>query len=131
MTGPPFTILSVCKGGGYRYCRTDPPHPRANAKGLYPLHRVLMENQLGRLLRPGEIVHHRDEDKSNDDPANLDLMMLGSHTSHHRRGVLVELVCPCGNRFSLKPHEVRQRRSRKKAGPLTCSRRCGTLWAAE
>lgn len=61
-----FEILSVCKGGGYRYCRTSPKHPKANSKGLYHLHRVLMENKLGRLLRDDEDVHHKDEDKSND-----------------------------------------------------------------
>lgn len=78
-----FKIISICKGGGYRYCRTDPPHPRANAKGLYPLHRVLVENRLGRLLEPGEVVHHGDHNKQNDDPANLELMLNADHSRQH------------------------------------------------
>lgn len=78
-----FKIVSVCKGGHYRYCRTIPKHPRANAKGLYPLHRVLMENKLGRLLTSKEIVHHVDGDTSNDRPENLELMTRSTHAAHH------------------------------------------------
>jgi hypothetical protein len=78
-----FQIVSICNGGHYRYCRTIPKHPRANAKGLYPLHRVLMENKLGRLLEPHEIVHHLDEDATNDDPNNLGLMTRSTHAAHH------------------------------------------------
>lgn len=36
-------------------------------------HRLVMESVLGRPLRPGENVHHRDGQKSNNDPANLEL----------------------------------------------------------
>lgn len=79
-----FEITSICKGGGYRYCRTEPKHPKANTKGLYPLHRVRMENKLGRLLEPGEDVHHDDEDKTNDAPENLGVLDHGKHTSLHR-----------------------------------------------
>lgn len=127
--GPPFVILSTCKGGGYRYARTDPPHPRRNAKGLYPLHRVLMENKLGRLLRPGEEVHHHDEDKSNDDPDNLRLKTKADHARDHaieRAPDAVEVTCPCGNKFKLKAHVYRQRMERSQSGVLTCSRSCGT-----
>lgn len=128
MNGPPFTILSTCKGGGYRYARTDPPHPRANAKGLYPLHRVLMENMLGRLLEDGEEVHHHDEDKTNDDPSNLRLKTKADHARDHaleRAPDEVEVTCPCGKAFKLKAHVHRQRLGRSKMGFLTCSRPCG------
>lgn len=80
-----FRIISICHGGHYRYCRTDPVHPKANAKGLYPLHRVLMENKLGRLLLKGEIIHHLDGDRSNDDPSNLDVMTRSTHARHHAK----------------------------------------------
>lgn len=123
--GPPFTILSTCQGGGYRYCRTDPPHPRRNAKGLYPLHRVLMENHLGRLLEPGEDVHHRDEDKTNDVIENLQVMTKSEHARHHRPRVApVTLACPCGREFTIKPHFYR-RRLKVVKGPICCSRACG------
>lgn len=111
------------------YARTDPPHPRRNSKGLYPLHRVLAENKLGRLLLPGEEVHHDDLDKSNNDPANLIVTTKSDHARIHNpdRG-LVEVVCPCGKMFRLKAYVLRQRRSRKRDGIVTCSRRCGRLY---
>ncbi|WP_445245350.1 HNH endonuclease [Microcoleus sp. OTE_8_concoct_300] len=35
------------------------------------LHRVVAEQTVDRKLRPGEVVHHLDEDKSNNSPENL------------------------------------------------------------
>jgi hypothetical protein len=121
-----FVITSTCKGGGYVYCRTDPSHPRANSNGLYPLHRVLAENRLGRLLEPEEVVHHRDEDKTNNDPSNLEVLTRSAHSAHHRPEVAkVACECPvCGKTFHLKPSVKRRRESLTK-GPITCSRRCG------
>lgn len=119
-----FEILSTCKGGGYRYCRTSPPHPKQNAKGLYPLHRVLMENKIGRLLEDEEEVHHKDEDKTHDDIDNLEIKTTSEHARHHHPEVeLVELHCRCGKTFNLKPHQARLRQKRSVNGP-SCSRQC-------
>jgi hypothetical protein len=127
-----FRILSTCKGGGYRYCRTDPPHPRRNAKGLYPLHRVLAENRLGRLLRPGEIAHHADGNKANDDPANIEVLANAEHSRLHASRVRpIEVRCvQCGRRFELKPHEYRLRDKRATRG-IHCSLRCAGLARAK
>jgi hypothetical protein len=45
-------------------------------------HRVVAEQKLGRPLRPGEIVHHDDENKRNNAPSNLDV--LPSQADHAR-----------------------------------------------
>ena len=120
-----FKILSTCRGGGYRYCRTDPPHPRRNAKGLYPLHRVIVENELGRLLLRTEDVHHIDGDKSNDAPENLIALANSKHVALHHTVKPEMLVCPvCGGVFALKPNRARIRRSRSKSGKVFCSGRC-------
>jgi hypothetical protein len=123
-----FKILSVCKGGGYRYCRTDPIHPRANKNGLYPLHRVLAENKLGRLLNPWEDVHHKDHDKENDDPENLEVL---SHSEHAREHALENVPAPvadecsnCGKRLSLSGRDYRARKKRSSDGALYCSVSC-------
>lgn len=119
-----FEIVSICNGGGYRYCRTNPPHPKANAKGLYPLHRVLMENHIGRLLRDDEDVHHKDENKSNDDIGNLELLGHSDHAKlHNPEADDVPCTCPCGKVFFLKPHLLRQRKERAKTA-VCCSRSC-------
>lgn len=80
-----FEILSICKGGKYRYCTTNPPHPARNPRGYYPLHIVLCENKEGRRMLPTEIVHHIDEDKRNDTPQNLEFKDRGVHTRDHNR----------------------------------------------
>lgn len=46
-------------------------------------HRVVMEQHLGRSLRPGEIVHHRDQDKANNRPSNLEVMTQSEHARLH------------------------------------------------
>ena len=109
------------------YARTDPPHPRANSNGLYPLHRVLLENKLGRLLAQNEISHHKDEDKSNNHPDNLELHTRSSHSRHHVKKVEPALVtCTvCGASFELAPHYYRLRAKRSSTGGVACSRKCG------
>lgn len=36
-----------------------------------PVHQWAAEKKLGRKLKPGEVVHHKDRNKSNNNPANL------------------------------------------------------------
>ena len=43
-------------------------------------HRVVAEKMLGRALRPGEVVHHIDENKLNNRPENL--MVFSSQAEH-------------------------------------------------
>lgn len=49
-------------------------------------HRVVMEQHLGRRLEPWELVHHRDENPSNNSIDNLELRQFGEHTAEHHRG---------------------------------------------
>ena len=129
-----FKIISTCKGGGYHYCRTDPPHPKANNKGLYPLHRVVAENTLGRLLKPDEIVHHRDGNKGNDDPSNLEVIINAEHSRQHsieRAPKDASFNCPCGKTVKLRPHAYRLRLKRSKHGILYCSKGCATRYLYE
>lgn len=45
-------------------------------------HRVVMERVLGRPLRSGEVVHHKDGDRTNNAPKNLEVMRRHHHDSH-------------------------------------------------
>jgi len=125
-----FEIISTCKGGGYRYCRTNPLHPHRNKMGLYPLHRVLMENKIGRLLERDEVVHHVDGDAQNDAIDNLELLTNTQHAILHAKRIDdVKCVCPiCSINFSLRPSQYRLRvkRSKNKSEP-TCSSKCGGI----
>jgi hypothetical protein len=48
-------------------------------------HRAVAEAKVGRKLTINEIVHHADEDKANNAPANLDVKERGPHTSDHNK----------------------------------------------
>lgn len=46
-------------------------------------HRVVAEQMLGRSLLLGEIVHHIDGNKQNNDPSNLQVMTQNDHAREH------------------------------------------------
>lgn len=46
-------------------------------------HRIVVERRLKRPLRPEEIVHHRDHDKTNNRSSNLVVMTRATHASLH------------------------------------------------
>jgi len=46
-------------------------------------HQIIMEQQLGRPLVAGEVVHHIDENKTNNDPSNLRLTTQAEHIKEH------------------------------------------------
>lgn len=47
--------------------------------------RGVMAAQVGRLLRSDEIVHHIDENTTNDDPSNLEVTTRAEHIQKHRK----------------------------------------------
>jgi hypothetical protein len=50
-----------------------PDHPNTTCTGFILEHRLVMSQLLGRPLIDTEVVHHRDEDRQNNDPDNLKL----------------------------------------------------------
>lgn len=48
-------------------------------------HRKIAEQKVGRKLGPNEVVDHRDEDKANNAPGNLDVKVRGAHTAQHNK----------------------------------------------
>lgn len=51
----------------------QPDHPHADSDGRVYLHRLVMEQHIGRYLTSEEQVHHKDENKRNNDINNLEL----------------------------------------------------------
>mgnify|MGYP001616820187 CR=1 FL=1 len=65
-----------------------PEHPAHNGWGFVSQHRLVAEDTLGRLLAKGEVVHHMDENRSNNAPENLQVMHFADHLRHHSAGRL-------------------------------------------
>jgi hypothetical protein len=61
-------------GEGKTYTKTFSKHT----------HRIVAEEKLGRPLKKGEIVHHIDENKRNNDPDNIEIFpSQAEHARHH------------------------------------------------
>lgn len=54
-----------------------------------PEHRYLIEQIIGRKLDKDEIVHHKDEDRSNNSLDNLEVMSRREHSKLHRKMEIV------------------------------------------
>lgn len=79
---------AALRGAGASGLSTKPSGYIEYTKGPHKgrsVHVVRMEERIGRHLRPDEIVHHIDGNRSNNDDNNLALMTRPAHTRLHRR----------------------------------------------
>lgn len=51
-------------------------------------HRIVMERVLGRKLTYDDVVHHKDGNKRNNHPDNLEVMTRADHIAEHREGMV-------------------------------------------
>lgn len=91
-------------------------------------HRVVAEQKLGRALLPGEIVHHKDENKSNNHPDNIEVLASqADHARLHFTGVkrTPKTICKHGHPLSgdnLKVNSTGRRVC------VTCERAYAAKW---
>lgn len=97
---------------GYVLIRVGVGHPLADVRGYAYEHRVVMTEQLGRELSPREHVHHKNGDKLDNRPENLEVLTAWQHQAEHRRKIrafplqapetlnpVVACACGCGAMF--------------------------------
>ncbi len=98
-----------------------PSHRLADTRGYVYEHRLVAEETLGRVLNSGEVVHHRDGNKTNNDPANLEVFSdIASHRRHHRKrqdlrptdspNPVISCSCGCAKTFLKYDKSNRPRR---------------------
>lgn len=86
----------VDKGVGYLYVY-QPTHPMANKAGKVYVHRYVAQTFYGIVLTSDLVVHHKDENKLNNEPSNLEIMTYEEHGRHHHEAVREERLCSfCG-----------------------------------
>ena len=102
--------------GGYRMIRV-PGHRRATKKGHYVFeHIIVMEAVIGRVLDPVEIVHHKNGNKLDNRPVNLELMTAKEHRRHHPPAYKYPKGVPHTAEHNLKVSEAKKKwwKERKK-----------------
>ena len=81
-----------------------------NGQRVYILeHRLVIEALLGRKLKRTEIVHHKDGNKLNNSPSNLEVMTRYKHNHHHKvwetQRSRIDCTCQrCATVVSLPPN---------------------------
>ena len=55
-------------------------------------HRLVAEDKLGRPLRADEVVHHRNEDRVDNRPENIEVMTRSQHAKQHNFGTVTRGV---------------------------------------
>jgi HNH endonuclease len=116
--------MRIVKSAGYLAVHL-PNHPRAWKQGFVLQHRLVMEQVLGRHLNDNEVVHHKNGNKHDNRPENLELMTSAEHSRlHHRTGrTLVTLACElCSKVFD------REKRATYDKKYHFCSRACIGKW---
>jgi len=73
-------------GGGHIYLYA-PEHPFASDGGYVMEHRLIMEQFIGRMLTPDEVIHHKNGIKDDNRLENLELTTKAEHLKTHFEAV--------------------------------------------
>lgn len=120
-----WKVKKIISKGDYNYALV-PEHPKATKQGYVLHHRIVAEMMLGRLLKVSEVVHHKDRNKKNNDPSNLEVLSIFAHAMEH--AVIgrnwTTLVCPnCGRQFEKETRLIKPNTTPK------CSRSCNGAYS--
>lgn len=136
--------MTYITSNGYRKLTGMAGHPLADSNGEVFEHRLVASQALGRGLRPGEHVHHINEDKLDNRAENLEVVDATEHARlHHQPTNLTDAeVCELVllgrgfddfKRFGVYEHRVRRIRAElgvvDRTLPRTWRGRMLDIWA--
>ncbi len=107
---------------GYFYIYM-PEHELANGSGKVYMHRYIAAMKIGRALLPNEHAHHKDGNKENNSPANIEVLLADVHAKLHMAELHPSIVVKCsscGTEFKCNNARVKKSIS----GKLYCSATC-------
>lgn len=95
---------------GYVLVRVGKDHPLSDVRGYAYEHRIVACEKLGRLLSSDEVIHHKDGNKTNNHPDNLEILSnKAEHGFRHRKikqrrmpgepNPIIFCQCGCGISF--------------------------------
>lgn len=122
-----WDIKKVVKKGDYLYA-VVPEHPNRTKNNYVLLHRVVKENEIGRLLEKHEVVHHKNHDKKDNSPDNLEIKTSSEHAKEHAKlkgRKFVRLKCPeCRVVFERRHGRTHLVNGRNTYKATFCSKKC-------
>lgn len=104
----------IVASNGYVLIRVGTDHPLADNRGYAYEHRLVAQEKMGRALAEGEVIHHIDGNKQNNDPSNL--IIVSTHSEHmhlhepwnKQDRELASCQCGCGGTVTRKVGEDRR-----------------------
>ena len=94
---PPIGMETITNG--YVSVYMGKGFPSASQKGWIPKHRLIMQNHLKRVLSPGEVVHHKDRNKLNNEISNLEVLPYENHATCRRCPYYEYYIRKTGNKY--------------------------------
>ena len=95
-------------------------HPDSDTRGYVYEHRLIAEKMLERRLEEDEQVHHKNHDKQDNRPENLEVVTIAEHRLRHRdsedlrepgeQNPTIECSCGCGGKLRKYDSQGRPRK---------------------
>ncbi len=123
-----WKVLSVASAGKYNYARV-PSHPNCNSRGYVLEHRIVVENNINKLLDKDEDVHHKNGNGKDNRIENLEVISHSKHAKLHnpfKPRILVNCAY-CNTQLELSGRNYRYRSKNNKLG-FFCNQSCSTYY---
>ena len=126
-----WKIEKLIRKGDYDYALV-PDHPFATKNGYVLYHRIVMENEIGRILNEDEVVHHINNKRRDNRIENLKLMNSTDHNKLHGESAgktFVIFQCPvCKTIFEKEKRNSLDKGKNKKSKLFFCSKGCSSKY---